>query len=106
LLGWPQSDLNQEANVLKGQRVLTDDYYGTVVNDAEVENAVILDVIRIRRQYAQSSSLFFAGRTWTEWHVVSERRAIPWSQIGTMTFMDKLPKGLYARRLKQLYGAR
>ena len=88
--------------MLKGKLVLTKDYFGKVLNDAEREPCVIIEVIR---QYAMFSPEY-RGKIWYEaavygWEVVHYTMAVPWREVGKLRFYDSLPKWLYKRALKR-----
>lgn len=87
--------------MLKGEKVLTADYYGAVLNEAEVEQVVIIQAIRRRctRHNDSISMVFGRPRVESWWVVTSEVVAIPWSSVGTLVFCKLLPRHLYARHL-------
>jgi hypothetical protein len=91
--------------MLKGKRVLTLRFFGTVLNDAEKEQVLILDVtrqllIRYNEQDIFSKMLGIPPReSW--WAVGSGVVAIPWSEVGSATVCARMPEFLYLRRLRR-----
>jgi|GEM_PF-6633667 len=92
--------------MLKGKRVLTDDYFGKVLNDAEKESVLILEVIRERvvRRNSQDSINVMLGihATGVWWRVINPTVvAVPWSEVGRATICELVPKMLHARYLRR-----
>lgn len=85
--------------MLKGRRILTKDYFGTVLNDAEKEPAVNLAVTRQRLVDHDPGSMFRAPHTREWWVVVDRELGIPWCNIGVHAFCKVMPKWLYVRVL-------
>lgn len=89
--------------MLKGKRILTENYFGTVLNDAEKEPCVIVRVIRWRKVWYNSDIAVTAGlqRTEVSWHVSDEVKAVPWNLVGEITICEHLPKWLHLRSLRR-----
>ena len=89
---------------LKGKRVLTANYFGTVLNEAENEPAVIIEVIRQRWEKHNDSELGrLAGvpTVRTGWSVIKKTTMVlSWGQIGEITVCESMPKFLYANRCR------
>lgn len=86
--------------MLKGKRVLTPDYFGIVLNDAEREPALILAVRRVRRQQHYSGSYFVAAHTVEWWVVADDVMILPWNKAGIMRVCERMPKWLHLRALR------
>ncbi len=91
--------------MLKGKRVLTDNFFGTVLNDAERENVLILQVIRERIVQHNNRDVFdrMVGMSpvYIRWVVTNRIVAVPWAISGVANVCRLLPKKLHASRLKK-----
>jgi hypothetical protein len=86
--------------MLKGQRVLTADYFGTILNDAEKEPCVIIKTERQRNTVPGNRW----DPPWYYWSVYYGRVAIPWRLMGVMEFSSRMPELLYRRNISVDYG--
>ncbi len=87
--------------MLKGQLVLTKLYFGKVLNDAERESCVIIEVSReLILVYPAASGVMWATPARYDWRVIQKQVAVPWREVGTMEFVDRLPKFLHKRALR------
>jgi len=84
--------------MLKGQRLLTDSFFGRVINDAEHEQVVILEATRARRIWEDPAG-YFPRRAW--WEVISETVVIPWTSIRRAEICKVQPPALHARKLRR-----
>ena len=87
--------------MLKGKRVLTRDYFGVVLNDAEHEQAVIIALTRVRREHHYEGSPYCPTSTSVWWVVADHSVIVPWSDVGTLVIHQKMPKWLYLRSLRK-----
>ncbi len=91
--------------MLKGQRVLTSQYFGTVLNNAENEKVLILHVIRKRQVRHNSqdpiSVILNVPPTESWWEACDEEVIVPWSLAGETKISPHLPTWLHLRVLKR-----
>lgn len=89
---------------LKSKRILTDSHFGTVLNEPERERVIILHAVRVRHAWVNNldimSRLAGAASTGSRWVVTDMVVAIPWSKAGIPQVCQKIPRFLFAHRLR------
>ncbi len=81
--------------MLKRKRVLTPWYFGTILNDAQKEPCVIIE---IERQKITSPGDKWSPETYY-WAIACGVVVIPWREVGTFSLHRRMPKWLYKFRL-------
>lgn len=81
--------------MLKGKRVLVDNYFGTVLNNAEVERVLILELKRGRRH--RSGDRWTPPASW--WEEANGQVAVYWPNVGDVEICPVMPKWLHLRNL-------
>jgi hypothetical protein len=84
--------------MLKGKRILTENFFGTVLNDAEKEQVLIIRAIR-ERNVDRWDSIVYGTQTRIWWAITDRVVVIPWVSAGHPQLCQQMPKGLYARVL-------
>ena len=86
--------------MLKGKLVLTRNFFGRVLNNAEKEHVLIIRASRRRGTWTQTH-LLSADIEHGYWEVSQDVVALPWNTVAHAIICDKLPKWLYANSLKR-----
>ena len=97
----------ESVSALKGKFILTKDFLARVLNNTEEDDHLVLHVVRRRRERA--NDLIFQLSGWaprSEWWVkCDEKMHTTRDHTGPFEVLDKMPEGLYLRRLGRPSGA-
>ena len=84
--------------MLKGKRVLTQNYFGIILNDAEQAQVMIVHAIR-QRNVDSWDSVVYGRQERVFWTATDKVVVIPWISAGHPHLCEKMPKWLHLRIL-------
>ncbi len=98
----PSQDLGRTSS-LKGKWVLTTNFYGRILNEAEKEQAIILQSVRKRVLVDRSSDpirrMYGAPLRWDYWLLDDTQQVVPWEEAREMKVCEEMPEFLAERHL-------
>ena len=86
--------------MLKGKKILTADFFGTVLNDADKERVLVVKIVRERIAGLRCPIGYFPTRY--KWYACDREVVIPWHLMsGVPQVVDRMPDWLSMRALRR-----